>query len=124
MWTKTKYGNKRTESCGISFASQLEAALYDHLKLLETGGVIKDISCQVNVHLTDAKILMIPDFSAFDIDLNEKVFYEAKGIETDVWRIKRRLWKHYGPGRLSVYKGTARSLKCVETIIPSGMIKT
>lgn len=114
----SKYGAHRTVHSGYSFASKLEAAVFDYLKLLEHGGEIKDIHLQPNVMLTNANIRMIPDFKAFDIKLNQEVYFEAKGYETDVYRIKRRLWKFYGPAILRVYKGSAARLTLFEEIIP------
>lgn len=109
--TKTKLG-------GFTFDSKFEGSLYMYLQLLEKGGEIRDMRVKPNVRITDAKILMIPDFSAFHPDLNETVYHEAKGFETEVWLLKKRLWRHYGPGRLRVYKGSAKSFTMVEEIIP------
>jgi dsDNA-binding SOS-regulon protein len=112
-----KYKAVRITHSGHSFASKLEAALFDELTLMEKGGLITEIKCQPHVFLTEARIEMIPDFLATDQNgvIN---YYEAKGYETDVWRIKRRLWKCYGPGTLHVYKGTAKKLRLYESIVP------
>jgi hypothetical protein len=69
--------------------------------------------------MTKARILYKPDFGYFDVDMDSIAFAEAKGFETDIWRIKRRLWAHYGEGPLLVYKGSAKSLILHETIVPS-----
>ena len=114
-----KYGAKREEIAGRSFASGLEKAVYLYLLALEQGGEISDIRCQVRVLLTEAKILFIPDFSVFDKALGETVHVEAKGLESDVYRIKRRLWMHYGPGLLRVYKGSKTKFKLFEEIRPN-----
>lgn len=102
---------------GISFASKAEAALYQVLKLRESQGEIEDIKCQVQVYLTEAKILYKPDFSY--TKNGKTIWAEFKGFETAVWRIKRRLWKHYGPGPLEVYKGSSKNVFLFETI-PGG----
>lgn len=109
-----KYGAKRVTHAGMSFASKLEAALYDHL--VASAGDFSDIRCQPHVFLTDSRIEMIPDFSAVDVKTGELTFHEAKGFETAVWRIKRKLWTHYGSGPLHVYKGRPGSLKLVEVV--------
>lgn len=113
-----KYGNKKTQIDGYYFASKLEADLYVHLKEREKLGEIRDIKCQVQVRLTDAKILYKPDFSAIEVDSGQVVYFEAKGFETDVWRIKRRLWEAgYGPGRLEVWKRRGRDgIKLAEVL--------
>jgi len=116
---KQKYGSVRIKHhAGYSFASKLEGDLFDFLEILKKGGNIKDIVVQNSVYLTAARIQYIADFKAFDIELNEYSWWEAKGFETDVWRIKRRLWKHYGPGLLHVYKRQGRGLYLAETIVP------
>lgn len=109
----TKFKNQITNG----FASKLEAALYQHLFLLEKAGEIFEIQTQDHVYLTDARILYIPDFKFKNKDGIEE-WAEAKGYETDVWRIKRRLWSYYGPGRLTVFKGSANKLRIDEVIVP------
>ncbi len=102
---KPKYGNKTTVAPdGSRFPSVLECDTYLHLLLLEKAGEIRFLRKQVNVEMTAAKVLYIVDFLIYDLAKNEEVWVEAKGFETDVWRLKRRLWKHYGPGRLQVYR--------------------
>ena len=103
---------------GYSFASQLEAAVFNLLTLREKSGEISDIQNQDHVYLTDARICYIPDFKFFCKATNEYMWAEAKGFETDVWKIKKRLWKHYGPGKLEIYKGSKKSIQLVEIIIP------
>lgn len=103
-----KFKNKRTKIDNYYFASRLEADLYIYLKQLERQNIVRDIECQVQVYLTKAKILYKPDFRAFDIQQGVEVYYEAKGCETATWRLKRRLWMHYGPGELQVWKRSGK----------------
>lgn len=116
MWhlqRKSKFNSQKTNG----FPSKLESDLYEILKKLEEQGQIKELRRQDNVHLTKAKILYIPDFSFYEDD--KKIFAEAKGIETDVWRIKRRLWKCYGPAELRIYKRRGKTdVYLSETIVP------
>ena len=114
----SKYGNTKTTRAGRSFASKLEAALFDLLILREKAGELKDVRQQVSVYLTDARIQMIPDYSAVNVETGETEYHESKGAESDVYRIKRRLWKYYGPGKLYVYKGSYRKVYLHEVIIP------
>lgn len=114
-----KYKNKKTESHGYLFDSRLEGGLYGYLKMLEQAGEIRNLRVKPNIFLTEARLRMIPDFSAEHKELEwEEVFHEAKGYETDVWRIKYRLWPFYGPGRLRIYKGRAQSFQMVEEVVP------
>ena len=113
-----KYANKKTVHAGMSFASKGEADCYDYLVNLNKAGEIGEIACQVHVYLTDAAIDLIVDFAAEEFNTSQLVYHEYKGYETDVWRIKRRLWKYYGPGRLYVYKKNSRGIYLHETITP------
>lgn len=108
---------KRVEVGGRKFHSQFEAALYGQLALQEKAGEIADLKCQVNVRLTRAMILYIVDFSY--AQGTDTVYVEAKGFETDVWNIKKRLWRFYGPGRLQIYRGNAKAFRMVEEIVPN-----
>ena len=103
-----KYGASKVQYDNQSFSSKFEAALYQWLKLRELNGEITDIKCQETIYLTDAKIIYKPDFSYYlyiKDSAAKKIYAESKGFETSDWRIKRRLWAHYGPGPLEIYKG-------------------
>lgn len=102
---------------GQGFPSQLERDVYEYQVMRQKSGEIKNLRRQVQVYLTEAKILYKPDY-AWELTSNDQTEYgEAKGFETEVWRIKRRLWKHYGPGTLYVYKHAGRSnVALAETI--------
>lgn len=115
-----KYGAKKaTAPDGSVFPSRLECRTYMALQLLEKAGEIKILKKQDNIYLTAAKVLYIPDFLVMDLRKNEKVWVEAKGFETDTWRIKRRLWKVYGPGTLWVYrKDRVWGASLAEVIVP------
>lgn len=116
--TWNKYHAKKVHHAGYSFASKLEAAVYNILHCRVLAGELSELKCQPHVFLTQARIESIPDFSAIDLRLDALVYFEAKGLETAVWRVKRKLWTHYGPGRLVVYKGTHLRPYIHEEIIP------
>ena len=108
-----KYGNRKVIHNGIKFDSKLEFELYLAFKLLEP--TVKIVELQPKVYLTDARILYKPDFLC-EKD-GQKFYVEAKGFETAVWKIKKRLWKFYGPARLDVFK---QGCKLSEVIYPKG----
>jgi hypothetical protein len=112
-----KYKSKRVDYDYHNFASKLEASLYQWLKLREKNGEISDIRSQETVYLTKARIIYKPDFSYTDNKTKERIYAESKGIETPEWRIKRRLWQHYGVGKLEVYKGKYDNFKLSETLV-------
>lgn len=112
-----KYSNVKVERDGYSFASKLEAAVYGILKLRERAGELRVIRTQARVSLTDAGIVYMPDFECED---ENGIFYcEAKGMETPEWRIKLKLWRFYGPGRLEIWKGSAAKPFLDEIVTPN-----
>lgn len=109
-----KYNAKKTQIDGIVFDSQAEADFYEELKLYQEMKLLKIIKLQPKVYLTDAKILYKPDFL---IEENGKMVYiDVKGMETQGFKIKKRLWKHYGPGILRILKRKGKSFYVSETI--------
>lgn len=119
---KAKYGAKKQELDGHSFASKLEASVYQMLKLRERAGEIKILQVQDHVYLTRARIQYIPDFRCLDLATGEEFFVEAKGFEAPTWPLKKKLWKHYGPKKLEVWKGTYLRPVLDEVIIPNEVI--
>lgn len=123
MWAKRprgKYGAKKVDLDGRRFDSKLEASVYQLLKLRERAGEITDLRCQVQVLLTKASIILKPDFAFTDVKTGAPMYAEAKGFETAEWRLKLRLWRHYGPAPLEVWKGNAARPVLDEIVIPKG----
>jgi len=116
---RNKFRAKRTHFAGQWFDSGAESECYAFLKLLERAGEIKDIERQVTVYLTKARISYRVDFKIYDLKLFEDVWVEYKGFETPEWRIKRKLWMFYGPGRLRVYKGRGSHMEVTDEIVPA-----
>ena len=105
----SKYKAHKTIFDGITFDSKLEAFIYLMLKEKQNHGEIANLKRQVSVKLTDAKILLKIDFSYKCPKTGDTVYYEVKGHKTPVWRLKQRLWKHYGPSQLYVVGGSIDS---------------
>jgi hypothetical protein len=110
---KSKYGNTRSGSS----SSKLEAAVEQILRIQQKAGEIREIQVQASVYLTKARILYKPDFRCVMADGSE-IYVEAKGFETPVWRIKLKLYRHYGSAPLHVYKGSYRNPQLDEIVIP------
>ena len=91
--------------------------------LLSADPNIEVLQCQAQVKLTLAEIIYKPDFKCCDKRTGEVFYVEAKGFETPEWRIKRRLWMYYGPGRLEIYKGSHTRPKHFETVGLKGEAK-
>jgi hypothetical protein len=91
-----KYNAKKVTIDGITFDSKLEGARYNHLKELESMGLISDIEthppfpCVVN----DKKVCL------YKADFRYKNSEGAmiKGIETPMFRLKKKLVEALYPG--------------------------
>jgi len=117
---KGKYGAKRVDHAGMSFASKLESRVYDVLKLRERAGEIDFIQSQQTVRLY-AGIGYRVDFVIRDKKSEQLVWVEAKGFETPEWKLKLKLWKEGGPGPLEIWRaGRSGEPYLDETIIPKG----
>lgn len=98
-----KYNAKKTELDGITFDSRLEANRYCELKIMERTGLIQKLQLQPKFVLQEAfekngkkyrEISYIADFMYFDNEKRQWVVEDAKGIETEVFKIKRKLFEY------------------------------
>ena len=116
---KPKYNNKKIEKYGHKFDSLLECAIFEMLAVWQETGEISDLKHHPGtIHLTQARIGFRPDFSWTNVKDGTTVWGEAKGKETDVYKIKKKLWAFYGPGILLVWTGKHSAFKLTETLIP------
>jgi len=92
MRRRGKYGAIRTTIDGITFASKAEAARYVELKALERNGEISKLELQPKFAcVIDGKKICdyFADFAYFDS--TRRVIEDVKGIETAVFRLKKKL---------------------------------
>ncbi len=98
-----KYGNKKVTVDGYIFDSTLEAKRYRQLVLLERTGEIKDLQLQVPFELQEAfkkngkyyrAITYKADFVYYDNKLKQTVVEDTKGMKTDVFKIKQKMFEH------------------------------
>jgi hypothetical protein len=101
-----------------SFPSKLEAQVFQILSLEVTAGIMRDLVRQPQTRLTLAQIGYKPDFKYTSCVTGEEIFVEAKGVETESYLLKKKLWKFYGPGKLIVYKQSHRGPYIDEMIEP------
>ena len=97
----SKYGSKKTELDGIVFDSKREANRYAELKLMERAKLISNLELQVPFELIPAQkrnnrvveraCTYVADFVYYDKVKEETVVEDAKGMRTDVYKIKRKL---------------------------------
>lgn len=101
-----KYHAKKTAVDGITFDSKKEATRYRELKALERVGKIDRLELQPRFVLMDGfryegkavrKIEYVADFLYRDLSTCELVVEDVKGVKTDVYKLKKKLFlKHYG----------------------------
>ena len=102
----SKYHAHKTTVDGITFDSKREAKRYSELKLLERSGAISDLRRQVKYELipsfdVDGKhyrpTSYVADFVYIDAETGKEIVEDVKGMRTDVYRIKAKLFAHrYG----------------------------
>lgn len=113
-----KIAHAKPQMYGITFDSGLERDLYLLSRDEMEKGLISQIQIKDHVYMTLARILLIVDYKITKPN-GEFVWRESKGFEDEKWRIKRRLWQHYGPGPLEVWKRQGKQgLRLHETIHP------
>ena len=104
MIIKNKYHNKKVIYNGIKFDSKKERARFITLKQLEKAGIIKELELQKKFLLqegyTNAKgkrirpIYYIADFYYYDYINNKWVVEDVKGVRTDVYKLKKKLFEY------------------------------
>lgn len=102
----SKYHAKKTVVDGITFDSKKEARRWQELKLLERAGSINDLKRQVRYELIPAfdvgdkhyrPTSYVADFVYTDTKSGTEVVEDVKGVRTDVYRLKAKMFAHrYG----------------------------
>ncbi len=103
MVKRSKYGAKPTEVDGIRFDSKAEARHYSKLKLLVVAGDVLFFLRQVPIHLP-GKTKYVVDFQEFWADGTVR-FVDVKGMETQVFKLKKRQVEELYPFEIEVVKG-------------------
>lgn len=102
-----KFGNVKCEIDGIQFDSLREGRRYGQLKLMEQAGRIRNLRLQTPYELTAHGVVICKYVADFDYDEPANVdapagpwvhvTEDAKGHQTDVFRIKSKLFTaNYG----------------------------
>lgn len=100
----SKYRNKKTQIDMYVFDSIAESKRYKELKLLERAGEIKELQLQPRFLLqpsfrknnkTYRKIEYIADFQY--LEGNKTIIEDVKGKETDVFKLKHKLFEYKYP---------------------------
>jgi hypothetical protein len=124
---RSRYGIGRTrctdaaypEINGQIFDSREELAYAKLLVCMERTGQITQLVIKPVVDLT-AGITWRVDFSYLWTPESAPIYDEYKGIETEPYKLKKKLWSVYGPGLLRIVKSRdgGRTFKAVEVIAP------
>lgn len=93
-----KYHNQKTTIDGIVFDSKKEAKRYTVLRSLQEGGYIRGLELQVPFELVpkgngERAVKYIADFVYYDIEKQVSIVEDVKGYKTDVYKLKRKLFK-------------------------------
>ncbi|WP_420013955.1 DUF1064 domain-containing protein [Tateyamaria sp.] len=97
-----KFGAIATTVDGIRFDSVKEARRWGELRLLEKAGEIRNLQRQVRIPLegrdgplrhikSNRAAVYVADFVYFDCRLGVEVIEDSKGVETDVFKLKRAI---------------------------------
>lgn len=90
----SKYGNRRTEVDGISFASAKEARRWSELRLLERAGQISGLERQVRYRMEVRGVPVTTYVADFRYEREGGyVVEDAKGFATDVYKLKKKLMR-------------------------------
>jgi hypothetical protein len=102
----SKYSNETAMVDEIGFDSRKEARRYKELKLLEKGGVIKDLRLQPHYELqpkykkngsTVRSITYVADFEYYDNEKQKLVIEDVKGMKTKTYRLKKKIFEYKYP---------------------------
>lgn len=93
-----KYHNKKVIVEGKTFDSKKEAERYQTLKMLENANIISNLSRQVSFELipkqkNERAVKYIADFMYVETATGKIIVEDVKGYRTDVYKIKRKLFK-------------------------------
>ena len=99
-----KYHNKKVTYKEIEFDSKKERARFITLKQLEKMGIIKELELQKKFLLQEGytnvegkkirPIYYIADFYYYDYIDNKWVVEDVKGVRTDVYKLKKKLFEY------------------------------
>jgi len=103
---ESKFKNKKVVDGELKFDSQKEYKRYKELKLLEQSGSITDLKLQETFELQPKfkkngvsyrAICYVADFSYYDTTINCKIVEDVKGMKTDVFKLKQKMFEYVYP---------------------------
>lgn len=95
---RNKYNARGIHEDGYYFDSQMELRRYRELKLLIAAGVIRDLEIHPRYDFEKNGVLITtyrPDFVYVLADTGAQVVEDVKGVQTEVYKIKKKLMKAF-----------------------------
>lgn len=100
--------SRRTDATGKVYASRAEMLYAAELRVLNVA-----FTEQPRIALGDTDIVYVPDF------YTGQEYIDVKGVQTPEFKLKKKLWRLYGPAPLRIVK--RRGTRFVTTeIVPKG----
>jgi hypothetical protein len=94
---KNKYRNQPVVVDGIRFASKREAAYYGELRMREKAGEVGAVELQRRFQLLGEKgeliCVYVADFCFWDHTQDRFRVVDVKGVETEAFKLKRRMMR-------------------------------
>lgn len=94
---KSKYGNKKVMLEGVMFDSVAEANRWSVLRIMEKAGEITDLQRQVPFAITAPNGELICtyrcDAAYWHVQKKRRVIEDTKGVETDLFKLKKKLMR-------------------------------
>lgn len=99
----SKYRNEKVYLDGVKFDSNRECQRYIELKTMQKSGLIKNLELQKTFVLQEGysinghkvrPITYKADFVYFDVKSHKIVVEDVKGMRTDVYKIKKKLFEY------------------------------
>lgn len=103
-----KYRNKKITIDGITFDSIGESVRHGELKLMQRAGAIQNLQLQVRIPciINGKKVFTyIADFVYLDTKTGETIIEDFKGMETDVFKLKKKILEAQGTIITIIKKG-------------------
>lgn len=116
-WTriKAKYGNRSSKCLSRhNHRSALEAVICDHCEARKQSGEFVSIETEKPILVCGepghacgrhSRVIWIVDFKATNA-LGGITYIEAKGVKTDSFKVKLRLYQHYWKDPLEIWSGS------------------
>lgn len=104
--TRSKYHNRKVMVDGVTFDSKREARRYCELKVRADAGEIAGLVLQPRFELQPGfekggkkyrKIEYVADFMYTDLEIEETFVEDVKGMKTDVYKLKKKLFEYQFP---------------------------